>query len=86
MANNHHLAILKQGADVWNEWRQAHADIRPDLTAADLHHADLRGFNLIEADLTLADLSRANLSQADLSGALQRFGTGSRPAHDKRRV
>ena len=31
MTNQEHLDILKQGVDTWNQWRQEHPDIRPDL-------------------------------------------------------
>jgi uncharacterized protein YjbI with pentapeptide repeats len=41
MANAEHLAILKQGVEVWNLWREAHPDVQPDLTGADLHKCDL---------------------------------------------
>lgn len=31
MENEKHLAILRQGVDVWNEWRRANPQIKPDL-------------------------------------------------------
>lgn len=36
MANQEHLALFKQGAEVWNQWRQDQRNIRPDLSGADL--------------------------------------------------
>jgi len=69
MANEEHLAILKQGAVAWNQWRKRNLDIRPNLSEADLSGADLIGANLIEADLSGAHLGRAKLGEADLSGA-----------------
>jgi hypothetical protein len=30
MANAEHLAILRQGVDVWSKWREANPDIQPD--------------------------------------------------------
>jgi hypothetical protein len=39
MANEEHLKILKQGVDVWKEWREQHAEIRPDLSSANLIRA-----------------------------------------------
>src|SRR5262245_10390514 len=74
MANDEHVALLKQGVDAWNAWRRYNPDIRPDLSEANLSGADLRrahlyGANLTGADLSGADLSEAGLSGADLSGA-----------------
>jgi uncharacterized protein YjbI with pentapeptide repeats len=79
MANQEHLAILKQSVETWNRWRQEHLNVRPDLSgidltaanlgAAHLNGADLSGANLGAAYLNGADLSGANLSKADLSEA-----------------
>jgi hypothetical protein len=32
MANQKHLDILKQGVKTWNQWREEHLDVLPDLT------------------------------------------------------
>jgi len=64
MANREHLDILKQGVMIWNRWREAIPDVRPDLSGADLSRADLRG-----AHLNFVDLSGADLIDAHLSGA-----------------
>jgi len=73
MANPEHLAILKQGVGVWNEWREENPDIIPDLTEADLRGANLSDADLRDANLSNADLSGilcgADLSRADLRGA-----------------
>jgi hypothetical protein len=84
MANEEHVALLKQGAPAWNRWRGGNPDIRPDLIGADLssadlsmaqlmganlRRADLSGAHLIGANLIAADLTQANLSGADLSFA-----------------
>ena len=66
MANDEHVALLKQGVDAWNAWRDHEA---PGLSRVDLRGADLRGANLSGVDLSGADLSRADLSEADLSMA-----------------
>ncbi len=69
MANDEHVAMLKQGVTAWNVWRDENPDIRPDLSAASLSGARLIKVNLSKADLTDADLSGAYLSEADLLGA-----------------
>lgn len=74
MANPEHLAILKQGVEVWNQWRRENPELRTDLSKADLFKANLRGAHLFEiglsgADLRGADLSGANIIKADLKGA-----------------
>jgi uncharacterized protein YjbI with pentapeptide repeats len=66
VANEKHVARLKQGVDAWNGWRFAKDALRPDLTAANLMGADLIGSDLSNADLRGADLSGADLSDADL--------------------
>ena len=74
MANDEHVALLKQGVDAWNRWRDENPGARPDLNEANLREANLReanlsGTNLRGANLREAGLSKANLSRADLSGA-----------------
>jgi uncharacterized protein YjbI with pentapeptide repeats len=79
VANNEHLALLRQGSVIWNEWRRSNPDIRADLrwagladadlTGADLHGADLHGAYLDGAALDGADLRSANLIRADLRRA-----------------
>jgi uncharacterized protein YjbI with pentapeptide repeats len=75
MANDEHVALLKQGVAAWNDWRNENLNILPDLRGADLRGADLRGANLIRANLSMAKLREANLSgatnlfEANLSGA-----------------
>jgi|GEM_PF-1781156 len=47
MANLEHLAILKQGVEVWNAWREKNPGlIKPDLKGANLEGADLYGADL----------------------------------------
>jgi hypothetical protein len=59
MANEEHLKILRQGVEVWNQWRMNNLEITPDLSFA----------NLMEANLSRVDLSKANLQRTCLSGA-----------------
>ena len=65
MADDTHLAVLKQGVDTWNEWRTAHGDTRPDLS-----NTSLRGLDLAEADLSGSDLRGTDLRGTVLSGAV----------------
>lgn len=69
MANQEQLSILKQGADVWNIWRQENLTAVIDLSEADLHEANLFKANLHEANLTRANLRESDLREADLDGA-----------------
>jgi uncharacterized protein YjbI with pentapeptide repeats len=64
MADEAHVAMLKQGADAWNAWRTAHAG-----TPADLANASLRGLDLARANLAGADCREADLRGTVLSGA-----------------
>ncbi len=74
MANEEQLAILHQGVDVWNKWRDTDPVHRIYLSGANLSHVDLRHVNFSYADLTqvnlsYTDLRKANLSHADISGS-----------------
>ncbi|WP_236721482.1 pentapeptide repeat-containing protein [Trichormus sp. NMC-1] len=84
MANPEHLAILKRGVEVWNQWRDKDQNVRFNLEymyvdvddlskansmKADLSEADLRFATLRFADLRFANLSGANLSDAKLQAA-----------------
>jgi uncharacterized protein YjbI with pentapeptide repeats len=69
MANQEHLDILKQGVEIWNQWRETFHEGTPDLSHADLSHADLSHADLSHADLSHADLSHADLSYAYLERA-----------------
>jgi len=69
VANKKHLALLNQGVKMWNRWRNEHAEIEPDFSAADLSRAKLRQANLSTADFSGANLYKVSLISADLSGA-----------------
>jgi uncharacterized protein YjbI with pentapeptide repeats len=69
MSEKTQLALLKHGVVGWNEWRTAHADVRPELSGAGLCGLDLANANLARADLRKADLRGTNLSGAALAGA-----------------
>jgi hypothetical protein len=70
MANEEHLAKLLQGVEAWNQWRDAHPTIRPDLTGAPLDGAILAEAQLFWANFDGAILHGANLTKADLTVAL----------------
>lgn len=69
MANPEHLEILKQGVEVWNQWREENREIRPDLRDVNLNGANLRNFDLFEAKLRRTELRGARLNKAELSNA-----------------
>jgi len=74
MANAKHLAVRKEGVEVWNRWRAQFPDIKPDISGVNLRRADfmaanLGGVNLSGCDLSEADLRQATLIEADLMGA-----------------
>ena len=76
MANVEHLELLKQGVEVWNQWRNDIAEFHSiDLVEAllfgiNLSGADLRGVDLTGAILTNAILVRTNLSGSVLTNAI----------------
>jgi hypothetical protein len=84
MANQKHGDVLRQGVEIWNQWREEHPDIQPDLNNANLRKIALGGTNLFGVGIRKAHvdyildgtvLSRvdllgiSNLSGADLSDA-----------------
>jgi hypothetical protein len=69
MANEEHLAILKQGVKEWNVWREKNLTITPNLRGADLNSVDLVNANLLGVDLAKANLVGADLSYSNLFGA-----------------
>ena len=82
MANQEHLAILKQGAGVWNEWRKQHPEAEPDLSEIhfgqlglpkcsyfDEKYIDLEGIDFSATNLRNARIWETDLTRADLSWA-----------------
>ncbi|MDB4303653.1 toll/interleukin-1 receptor domain-containing protein [Desulfosarcina sp.] len=68
MANPEHVRIIKQGAKVWNKWREVNEKKIPKLRRANLSNAHLSEANLSKADLSKANLSWVDLSKANLCG------------------
>jgi uncharacterized protein YjbI with pentapeptide repeats len=69
MANEEQLSILKQGVEVWNDWRKDNPSAEIDLSRADLFRANLRGANLSQADISETNLNEAHLNRTNFSGA-----------------
>ena len=57
MADNNQIAILSQGVEAWNKWREDNPDALIDLNNAKLMHMNLENANLAETDLKEANLS-----------------------------
>lgn len=69
MADQKQLAILRQGARKWNEFRANFPLVAVDLAMASLLGRDLSDANLRNANLTGSDLRGAHLYGTILSGA-----------------
>jgi uncharacterized protein YjbI with pentapeptide repeats len=69
MANPEHLAILKQGVEVWNKWRTENPEIIPELKEASIQDIDLSGAFLSQANLSKAYFNKVNLIRSDLYSA-----------------
>ncbi|MGO9200740.1 MAG: toll/interleukin-1 receptor domain-containing protein [Limisphaerales bacterium] len=74
MANPEHLAILKQGVEAWNKWREENRKNPSHQRRARVGNARLRKTNLLLAELrgahiTAGELFDECLLAADLSGA-----------------
>lgn len=69
MADEEQVALLQQGSEVWNGWREENPEIEIDLSNADLRSANLSAAYLTCVNLRSTNLGSANLSYADLSYA-----------------
>ena len=69
MANEEQLAILKQGVDVWNRWREENPDVEIDLEGTDLRNINLKFVNFKKANLREVDFRHAYLYRADFRDA-----------------
>ena len=66
MANPEHVEILKQGVEVWNQWREENPDVRPDLQRIEMKGCQLTGINFREAILDEANFMNSNLSNSNM--------------------
>ena len=65
MANQEHLDFLKQGVEVWNQWREENPDIHPDLSRLSIGLSRLRAvYRIIE--LETLPLWRAGMMEAGI--------------------
>ena len=86
MAKPEHLAILKQGREVWNQWRVDAPDIRPDLSGVNFNQVEefkdsaIWGKRLMDGadDVKRLLLSEFNLSEVDFYKADLSFAELSR--------
>jgi uncharacterized protein YjbI with pentapeptide repeats len=69
VANEEHLKILKQGAKVWNRWREDCPWITPNLSESRLYDFNLEGADLISTNFDEAAILNCNLSNALLNNA-----------------
>ncbi|MGB3309160.1 MAG: pentapeptide repeat-containing protein [Nodosilinea sp.] len=69
MANEQHLSILKQGVEIWNQWRKENPHVIPDLCGIKFRFARLSGINFSRTNLAESDFSGAHLIGANLTSA-----------------
>jgi uncharacterized protein YjbI with pentapeptide repeats len=70
MANEEHLAKLREGVAAWNSWRKEKPGVKPDLRYADLHGMELDGADLSGSNLCRANLVNVSLREADVRESL----------------
>lgn len=68
MAKQEQIELLRQGIDVWNEWRTQYPDDQLDLSEADLNRSNLSGAFLTEAMFIKTNLTGAVLTQCSIYG------------------
>jgi uncharacterized protein YjbI with pentapeptide repeats len=69
MANELHLALLKQGVEIWNKWRKENPDIKPNLRGADFRQKDLSGANFSGVYIQGTNFTNTLLKNAEFKGA-----------------
>lgn len=66
--NQHHLDLLKQGAEAWNQYRQETGDCA-DLAGAMLDHIGLYEADLSQSNFQGASFMGASMNRVDFTGA-----------------
>jgi len=69
MAREAHLKKLKQGVAAWNQWRQKHPEIKPDLSNENIFKLNLGSENFSGADFSRVNFTQTYLHVFDLRGA-----------------
>ncbi|MEL6500368.1 MAG: pentapeptide repeat-containing protein, partial [Cyanobacteria bacterium J06623_1] len=69
MANPEHVALVKEGVEVWNSWYEKHRRVVPDFSQANFSNLNLSGINFKKANLERANFSHADLSKAQFVNA-----------------
>jgi hypothetical protein len=67
--NRNHFGILRQGVKAWNVWREAHPEIRPDLSGALLPDLLAREINFTKTNLSRTIFYHADLARSMFIGA-----------------
>ncbi len=70
MATQQHIEKIKQGSDIWNQWRKNNPKIIPDLIEARLFNMNLDCYNFNDANLVSATLSNSSLINATFKKSL----------------
>jgi hypothetical protein len=82
MANDEHVAKLREGVAVWNEWRKANPEVIPDLFAMDFRRGNFGDVILHDADLRDASLGTCRSQKGEsLQCELAQGGPGVDQTH-----
>jgi uncharacterized protein YjbI with pentapeptide repeats len=73
MANEEHLAILRQGVEVWDSWRKKNPEIIPNFSDINFYKADFSNSDFEDAslygDFRQVDFANANFYGVDFKAA-----------------
>jgi uncharacterized protein YjbI with pentapeptide repeats len=71
MINEEHLMILKQGVNVWNEWRKNNPQVIPIIGEVNLSNQSLSGINFDGVKLLGTNLNGSNLADEQIASYRQ---------------